>query len=88
MTWEAHLSIHVSPVQEDFSNTTTEASLEEKSSPEKAKNSSENRDLFEEKPGIDHFKNEESDPRAANAMSKLSPLVFINCYTCLPLFAL
>lgn len=53
-----------------------------------------NKDLFEEKPGIDHFKNEENDPKNTNAMSKLSSILFVllvyihYCHICLLLFPL
>ncbi|KAL1541204.1 protein NUCLEOLAR COMPLEX ASSOCIATED 4-like isoform X2 [Salvia divinorum] len=37
-------------------------------SEEKNSTNGANKDLFEEKPGIDHFKNEENDPKNTNAM--------------------
>ncbi|XP_057805887.1 protein NUCLEOLAR COMPLEX ASSOCIATED 4 isoform X2 [Salvia miltiorrhiza] len=59
---QRHPSINFLVHREIGPDTTLDTS-EEKSSPEGA-----NRDLFQEKPGIDHFKNEENDPKATNAM--------------------
>lgn len=59
-------------------DTATDTSNEENSSPEEVAK----KDLFEEKPGVDHFKNEETDPKKSNAMSKPFPILFIsNCQT-------
>lgn len=68
-------------MQEGGLDTATDTSNEENSSPEEVAN----KDLFEEKPGVDHFKNEETDPKKSNAMSKPFPIlvivVHINCQT-------
>ncbi|KAI3447882.1 hypothetical protein Pfo_004547 [Paulownia fortunei] len=65
---QRHPSINCLVHREGGTGTTGETSKEEKSSYENAEDCSANRDLFEEKPGIDHFKNEESDPKDTNAM--------------------
>lgn len=54
-------------MQEGGIDTTT---VVEKSGSENAEDHSGNRSLFEDKAGIDHFKNEENDPKATNALSK------------------
>ncbi|KAH6823341.1 CCAAT-binding factor [Perilla frutescens var. hirtella] len=64
---QRHPSINCLVHREGGPNT-TETSMEEKSSPESAKECSANRDLFEENTGIDHFKHEESDPKDTNAI--------------------
>lgn len=65
---QRHPSITFLVHREGDPDTTTETSAEEKNSPESAKDCSDVRNLSEEKPGIDYFKNEESDPKVANAM--------------------
>ncbi|KAL8549552.1 hypothetical protein ACS0TY_008402 [Phlomoides rotata] len=65
---QRHPSINCLVHREGGSDSNRETSEEEKISSQSAKDCSPNRDLFEEKPGVDHFKNEESDPKDVNAM--------------------
>lgn len=66
-------------MQEGGSDSTRETSEEKNISSQSAKDCSPNWDLFEEKPGVDHFKNEERDPKDANAMSKFYVSTFCYC---------
>ncbi|PIN15707.1 putative nucleolar protein involved in ribosome biogenesis [Handroanthus impetiginosus] len=65
---QRHPSINCLVHRESGTSTTGETSEEEKNISENVEECSVKRDLFEEKPGIDHFKNEETDPKDTNAM--------------------
>ncbi|KAL0399668.1 UNVERIFIED_CONTAM: DNA replication licensing factor MCM6 [Sesamum radiatum] len=64
---QRHPSINCLVHREGGTETTTETSDEEKDSFDNAEDSSVNRDLFE-KAGVDHFNDEESDPKNTNSM--------------------
>ncbi|KAK4398178.1 protein NUCLEOLAR COMPLEX ASSOCIATED 4 [Sesamum angolense] len=64
---QRHPSINCLVHWEGGTGTTTETSDEEKDSFDNAEDCSVNRDLFE-KAGVDHFNNEESDPKNTNSM--------------------
>ncbi|KAL3637345.1 hypothetical protein CASFOL_019644 [Castilleja foliolosa] len=65
---QRHPSINCLVHQEGDTGTTVETSNEGKSCNENPEGCSTKQDLFEEKPGVDHFRNEESDPKDTNAM--------------------
>ncbi|KAK4491497.1 hypothetical protein RD792_002247 [Penstemon davidsonii] len=66
---QRHPSINCLVHQERGAGTTRETSAGKNDNSENAKDFSASRDSFDDKPGIDHFKNEESDPKDTNALS-------------------
>ncbi|KAL3850885.1 hypothetical protein ACJIZ3_012767 [Penstemon smallii] len=65
---QRHPSINCLVHQERGAGTTRETSAGDNDNSENAKDTSASRDLSDDKPGIDHFKNEESDPKDSNAL--------------------
>lgn len=65
---QRHPSINCLIHREGGSDSTSETCEENNNNFQSGKECSSNWDLFEEKPGVDHFKNEEIDPKDANAI--------------------
>ncbi|CAI9786441.1 unnamed protein product [Fraxinus pennsylvanica] len=82
---QRHPSINCLVHQERSRETTEEASGEEKLNVDDEENSSANRDLSDKKPGIDHFNEDESNPKETNAIrSSLWELDTLRHHYCPP----